>query len=134
MQRIVVGYDGSDCANRALEKAALLATSLSARLTVLTAATDRLVRSDGVLTPAADEAHGREVAEAGAALARQLGVGQVEVQLSLEAPDDALVLASETNDLVVVGHCGHNPIQEFFVGSTAKSVVDRVHGAVLVVR
>ena len=134
IQRIVVGYDGSECAKRALAQACLLAKTLPASLTVLTAAVDRLVRADGVVTPAADEEHGREVAQAGAVRARELGVAQVEVLLSLEAPDDALVLASENHDLVVVGHCGHSPLHDFFVGSTAKGVVDRAHGAILVVR
>lgn len=134
MRRILVGYDGSECATRALTQACTLAKALGASVTVLTAAVDRLVRADGVVTPAADEAHGREVAEAGAGRARELGVAEVDVQLSLEAPDDALVLASEGYDMVVIGHCGHNPIQEFFVGSTAKAVIDRVGNSVLIVR
>jgi nucleotide-binding universal stress UspA family protein len=135
MQRILVGYDGSEQAARALEQACRLAKLFGSRVTVLTAAADRLVREDGVVTPAADEALGRRVAERGARRARELGVEDVTARASVEAPDDALVLeAQEGYDLIVVGHRGLGAVQEFFLGSTAKAVVDRVRCSVLVVR
>lgn len=135
MQRILIGYDGSEPAALALHQAARLARAFHAPLTVLTAATDRLVRSDGVLTPAADEAQGRHVAEAGATRARELGVARVETVVSLEAPDDALLQeARKGYDLIVIGHRSLTPLQEFLMGSTAKAVVDRAPCSVLVVR
>ncbi len=135
MQHILVGYDGSDAATHALERASRLALAYGCPLTVLTAAADRLVRKDGVVTPALDEELGQHTAERGAAHARDLGVVRVDARVSLEAPDDALVqTASEGYDLVVVGHRGLGALQEFFLGSTAKSVVDRLRTSVLVVR
>lgn len=135
MQRILVGYDGSEASGHAVDQASRLAKAYGASLTVLTAASDRLVREDGVVTRALDEEQGRHTAEAGAQRARDQGVGSVEVRTSIEAPDDAIALAaSEGYDLVVVGHRGHGGLKELFLGSTAKSVVDRVRTSVLVVR
>jgi len=135
MRRILVGYDGSEAADHALGRAVELARVFDCPLTVLTAAVDRFVREDGVVTPAVDEERGQATAEQGALRARELGVRDVEVRLSLEAPDDALVLAAgEGYDLVVVGHRGLGALQELFLGSTAKAVVDRVQCSVLVVR
>jgi nucleotide-binding universal stress UspA family protein len=135
MQRILVGYDGSEVAGHALDKACELARDYRCPLTVLTAAADRLVREDGVVTLAVDEKLGQKIAEQGAQRAREQGVSAVEARTSSEAPDDALVLAAnEGFDLLVVGHRGLGPLEEFFLGSTAKSVVDRAPCSVLVVR
>jgi nucleotide-binding universal stress UspA family protein len=60
---------------------------------------------------------------------------EVEARISLEAPDDALVMAARDGyDLVVVGHRGQGVLRELVLGSTAKSVVDRAPCSVLVVR
>jgi len=135
MKRILVGYDGSEPAIHALGQACRLANTFHSAVTVLTAAADRLVREDGVRTMALDEALGRRIAEEGAVKAREAGVEAVDARTSLEAPDDALVnTAREGYDLVVVGHRGHTILEELFLGSTAKSVVDRLECSVLVVR
>jgi nucleotide-binding universal stress UspA family protein len=135
MNRIVVGYDGSEAAGHAVDRAAEWARLYDCPLTVLTAAADRLQR-DALEPPrAADEQLATEVAERGAARARAAGVGDISTRVSLEAPDDALVLCSRQGyDLVVVGHRGLGAIRELFLGSTAKAVVDRVETSVLVVR
>ena len=135
MRKILVGFDGSEPARHALEKAAELARLSGGTITVLTAAADRLVREDGVVTMAADEDAGMEVAESGADYLRSLGLEAVQARVSVGAPDDALVLeAGDGYDLVVVGHRSHGPLEELFVGSTAKSVVDRACCTVMVVR
>ena len=103
---------------------------------ILTAADDRLVREDGEVTMAADEDLARWTADQGAERARAAGVGQVDTCIALEAPVEAL--AEEANsggyDLLVVGHRGLGALKELFMGSTAKSVIDRVHCSVLIVR
>ena len=136
IQHILVGYDGSESSQHALSRACDLAKVYGARLTVLTAASDRFVRKDGMVTMAADEDHAREVAEGGAARVREAGVSQVDTRTSLEAPADAIVIAAkdEPTDLVVVGHRGLGALKELFLGSTAKEVVDRLECSVLVVR
>lgn len=135
MKRILVGYDGSEAADHALAQACRLAVAFGSSVTLLTAAADRLVREDGIVTAAVDEKLAHSVAAAGAQRARSAGVSAVDSRISLEAPDDALVLAAQEGyDLLVVGHRGLGALQEFFLGSTAKSVVDRVTCSVLVVR
>lgn len=135
MRRILVGYDGSEPAGHALDQAARLAKALNCPLTVLTAAAERLVRGDGVVTVALDEEQARQVASRGAARARDYGVVDVETRTSDETPAHALIAEAQRGyDLVVVGHRGRSPLQELFLGSTAKSVVDHLHCSVLVVR
>lgn len=134
MRRIVVGYDGSEVAGHAIDRASELARRYKCPLLVLTAA-DRLVHDHGLTAPAVDEELARKTAAQGAERARERGVRDVEARISLEAPDDALVLAAQEGcDLVVVGHRGRSVLRELLVGSTAKSVVDRLPCSILVVR
>lgn len=135
MRRILVGYDGSDASNRALDHACELAKLYGCPLTVLTAAADRLFDDNGVLIPALDDEVGRRTAAQGVQRACRQGVSKVHARTSLEAADDALTLAAgEGFDLVVVGHRGHGGLKELLLGSTAKSVLDRAPCSVLVVR
>ena len=135
MKRILVGYDGSEPARHALAQASDQAKAFGCPLTVLTAAAALLVRADGVEVPAIDEARSLELAEEGARVAREAGVAQVDVRTSVDSADDAIVQATQEGyDFVVIGHRGHGGIREWFLGSTAKSVVDRVECSVLVVR
>jgi nucleotide-binding universal stress UspA family protein len=134
MRRILVGYDGSEVAGHAVDRASELALRCDCPLMVLTAA-DRLVHEHGLTAPAVDEELARKTAAQGAERARKQGVRNVEARISLEAPDDALVLvAQEGYDLLVVGHRGRGVLRELLIGSTAKSVVDRAPCSVLVVR
>ncbi len=134
MKRSLVGYDGSISAGHALARAASLANAMGASLTILTAASDRLIRGDGVETLAVDDSAAKRLAEAGCVLAREHGVSDVSFRVAAEAPGDALVAASPEFDLVVVGHRGLGALQELILGSTAKWVVDHVRTSVLVVR
>lgn len=136
MQRILVGYDGSECARRALDQAARVAAKFGGSLTVLTAAVGRLVRADGVETMAVDEDLGERVAGEGAAHARECGALNVETRTSVDASADAILDEAKAGeyDLIVVGHRSMGPLEELFLGSTAKRVVDGAHCSVLVVR
>jgi nucleotide-binding universal stress UspA family protein len=135
MQRIIVGYDGSASAQRALNQGVELAKRLGAPLTVLTAADDQFVREDGVVTMAADESLAGRIAEKGAEQAREVGLKDVETRISVESPARALVSATKEGcSLLVVGHRGVGGLQELFLGSVAKSVVDEAGCSVLVVR
>ena len=136
IQRILVGYDGSEPSAHALDQAARLAAAYKCPLTVLTAADDRLVREDGAPTMAADEDLAKWTADQGAERARNAGVTEVDTRVSLEAPLEALISEADEGryDLLVVGHQGHGGLKELIMGSTAKSVIDRVRCSVLVVR
>lgn len=135
MKRILVGYDGSEPARHAIDRASEIAKLYGASVTVLTAANDRLVREDGVVTMALDEDHARWTAGQGAERARQAGVETVGTHISMETPLHALAAeANDGYDLLVVGHKGHSLLEEMFLGNTAKSVVDQVQCSVLIVR
>jgi nucleotide-binding universal stress UspA family protein len=135
MQRIIVGYDGSPVSQRALDQAIELAKRWGAALTVLTAADDRLVRGDGMVTLAADESLAQHIAERGAEQAREVGLKDVVARTSVDAAADALIAVSKEGcGLLVVGHRGLGGLQELFLGSVAKTVVDHSACSVLVVR
>lgn len=133
--RIVVGFDGSDVSMRAVMRAAELAQHLGCGVTLVTAAADRLPHRAPSAAHSNPIQEAKEVVERGAALARSLGVTDLRVTLSLEAPDDALALeARDGCRMLVVGHRGLNPVSSLLMGSTAKALVDRAPCSLLVVR
>ena len=135
MQQIIVGFDGSASAQRALNQRVELAKRLGAPLTVLTAAADQFVRGDGQVTMAADEGLAERIANQGAEQAREVGLKDVSIRIAVDPPAKALVDASKEGcSLLVVGHRGVGGLQEMFLGSVAKSVVDEAKCSVLVVR
>lgn len=135
MQQIIVGFDGSASAQRALNQGVELAKRLGAPLTVLTAADDQFVRGDGQVTMAADEGLAERIANQGAEQAREVGLKDVSIRIAVDPPAKALVDASKEGcSLLVVGHRGVGGLQEMFLGSVAKSVVDEAKCSVLVVR
>jgi len=135
MQRIIVGFDGSPTAQRALDRAIELAKRFEAPLTVLTVADDHLVREDGVVTLAVDEALASRIAEEGAEQARLVGVREVEARTAMGAPAEVLAEAGQGADTwLVVGHRGLSGLRELFLGGVAKRVVDHAGCTVLVVR
>ena len=132
--KIIVGYDGSDTAQRALERAATLAGG-----------------SDQIVVVAAAEPHARSGITQGAHLdpsgvrerlndlekAKQFfSEKNIEVE-TIEVEDDpgsAIVEAAEGADLIIVGSRGLNPMQRLLLGSVSSKVVHRAGCDVLVVR
>jgi len=102
---ILVAYDGSEQAGRALDRAATIATALGARVLVTSVATvpHAVHGSDSVDPTDPPEKHSAELEEAAARLA-ELGV-QADTRLAVGDPVDAIIeLADEEEvDLVVVG-------------------------------
>jgi len=140
---IVVGTDGSETAERAVEQAAALASADRARLVVVTAyragegpAQDvdadavpediRFVLTDRVQAEQL-AAHGREVAKAA-------GVEKVVVQALAGEPADVLLEAAKDFDagLIVVGSRGLSSHAHFILGSVAASVAHHASCDVLV--
>lgn len=135
MKRVVVGFDGSPAAQRALDKAIELAKRFDAPLTVLTVADDQLVREDGVVTLAVDEDLAIGIAADGAEQARLVGVREVLPRTEVGVPAEVLAAAArDPETCLVVGHRGLGGLRELFLGSVAKQVVDRAACSVLVVR
>jgi nucleotide-binding universal stress UspA family protein len=139
VRTIVVGYDGSDHAGRALDRAIELAAQ-GAELVVVSAAglapeTDPTF----LLTTASANQDEQEAARASLAEARARAVGGGVAVRTLEAhgdPADMLVqvAAEERADLVVVGTRGLNLAQRALLGSVSTKVVHDAPCDVLVVR
>jgi nucleotide-binding universal stress UspA family protein len=132
--KIVVGYDGSDGAKRALDRAITLAGD-DGQVTVVAAAETR-ARSgitEGVrLDPSEIERRRKDLEEAEALLAAR-GV-DAETLGAQGDPGDVILDSAKDADLVVVGSRGLNPFQRLLLGSVSTKVVHRAECDVLVVR
>lgn len=124
---VLVGYDGSPGAGRALEVAAQLADQIGTRLHLLVAQ-----------TPYAGEATASpDVVEAlDAAAERIRGTHpdlEVTTEIEWQPPRTALVEAGRRAAVTVVGRRGHGPLKALFMGSVSGSVASHAKGPVLVV-
>jgi nucleotide-binding universal stress UspA family protein len=146
MKTIVVGYDDSDAARRALERAAELAEAFGARL-VVTSVAEPLSGMVAPVGPTAvlealpptgppvdtSEAHLRELDAAQAFLEAR----GMEADLVLRrgmAADSIVELAEERDaDLIVVGT--HEPgfLERLLIGSVSEGVTRSAHCDVLIV-
>ncbi len=138
-RKVMVGFDGSPCADKALQEGMEMAQA-GARLTVVTVlprqaaghGQSRAGLHDGMLSPAHKElslAHALELQEqVQAQLARQ------EVEAALQLIDlsgesrgtvaSALVAAAAESgvDLIILGTHGRSGLRRFLLGSVAESV------------
>jgi nucleotide-binding universal stress UspA family protein len=132
--KIVVGYDGSEAAKRALARAADLAGEDANVLVVAAAeARARAAITEGAhLDPSEVERRRKDLEEASAFLSeRAIRAETIEAQGD---PGDVIVAAAKDADLAVVGSRGLNPLQRLLLGSVSSKVVHRANCDVLVVR
>jgi nucleotide-binding universal stress UspA family protein len=135
MHTIVVGYDGSDAAKRALERAVELVEN-GASVTVVSAVPLTLPGKGAVkpYTPWEEEEHRQQLEEAKAALAAK-GVASELVEGVGDAADVIVDQAREkAADLIVVGSRGKNLAERIALGSVSTKVVHHAPCDVLVVR
>jgi nucleotide-binding universal stress UspA family protein len=136
MKTIVVGFDGSPAAERALERAAEL-SGANGRVLIVTASVETptagVVDEPILDSPSAEER--AELLERAAGTVRSLGV-EPELIAADAGPAEALVEAARADDadLIVVGSSGSGYVTRAIVGSTAENVVRRAPCDVLVVR
>jgi nucleotide-binding universal stress UspA family protein len=136
MKKIVIGYDESDAAKRALERAADLAKAFDSQLIVASVApiTTNIGRSAGPIDSTdPPEAHIEELKHARAYLE---GRGlQAEYAPAIGHPAETLVQMAKENDadLVVLGTREPNVIARLFGQSVSDSVAHKVHCDVLIV-
>jgi nucleotide-binding universal stress UspA family protein len=135
MKTVVVGFDGSPAAERALARAAEL-TGGDGRVVVVTASVSipsRSVVDEPIVSPSKEE-RAALLERAGSALRSR--DKEAVLVASDEQPGEALVQAvrSEDADLIVVGSTGAGYVTRALIGSTAEAVVRHAPCDVLVVR
>lgn len=137
---IVVGTDGSESAQRALEQAVELAAADDSRLVIVTAY-ERSDRTPDDRAPvdvrwmSTDPNEAERHARHGRHIAAEQGVSDVVVQALEGDPADELLEASDTfgADLIVVGSVGLTGSSRFLLGSVASTVLHHAPCDVLVV-
>lgn len=138
METVVVGYDGSEHAKRALERTADLARAGASVVVVNVASRGVGTREAALGVEAVDPLEaaerGRELEEAAAYLAGR-GVQARAVQAAGDAAVEIVARAREAGaDLIVVGTRGLNVAQRLVLGSVSTKVVHEAPCDVLVVR
>jgi nucleotide-binding universal stress UspA family protein len=134
--KILVAYDGSDGAERALERSAQIAGGMPDSQVTVISVVPLLAsgpRSAGPVATSDVEEHGRELDQAAAKL-KGLGIEAETIEAAGHIAGSIVDEAERGGfGLIVVGGSGHNSIARF-VGSTATRVVSHAHCDVLVVR
>ena len=130
LKRILIGYDGSDCARRALELGASLARN-GARVTVATVCE---LMSFGLPDPFAAEDQKRLLDEGRELLAAR-GIRADTIDPVDIDPADGLVWAAKKigADLIVMGTQSRGPLARVALGSVAGAVVHHAPCNVLAV-
>ena len=132
--RIIVGYDGSEAAKRALQRAADLAKE-GDRIAVVASAEAHASSgpTGGAHRDPSEYEQRRSALEEAQQFVSGLGL-EAELIEAQGDPGTAIVEAASETDLIVVGSRGLNPIQRILLGSVSSKVVHRAPCDVLVVR
>lgn len=141
MKRILVGADGSEHSQRALQLALKLARAQGASLTVAHVLSDRPVPPEASVLPEymqLIETNRREAGERVLRDAKSLVADQgVDVDTLLLDGPDARALTQAADDLdalmIVLGSRGHGALSRMLLGSVSTKVVHTSHRPVLVV-
>ena len=137
MERIVVGFDGSEHARKALQRAADI--SDGATVAVVSAANVSSFMRDpaggvAAVDPADAEARASALKEAREYLEGR-GINGVYVEGHGRPADVIVEEAKESGaDLIVVGTRGHGAVTQLFMGSVSTNVVHHAPCDVLIVR
>jgi len=135
--KILLGYDGSGSANKALEFATALARTFTAELHVVAVARPPEV-GDDVETLAVVENSRHHYEQLLQAVRAKLAGESLETAFHVMVghPAEQLVRYAEAHgiDHIVVGHRGHTLFERWLIGSVARQVIAYAHCAVTVVR
>jgi nucleotide-binding universal stress UspA family protein len=134
MAKLVVGYDGSDCAAAALRSAIDLAKALGDDVVVAFGYDPGGPGEEYVATRDAIRAVGERVTAEAVERARAEGT-EVEVALVDERPTEALLKLADEHDAraIVVGTYGEHPIKGALLGSVPHKLLHVSERPVLVV-
>jgi nucleotide-binding universal stress UspA family protein len=133
--KVLIAYDGSDGAKRALEVAVELAPKEAAVSVVAVAeGMPQFGRAAAMVLPEEEEERRRQLAEAGKALAEH-GISAALVE---RRGDAAIAILDEAEkegvELIVVGTRGLSAIERWLLGSVSSRVLHHARCSVLVVR
>jgi nucleotide-binding universal stress UspA family protein len=134
-RKILVAYDGSDGAKRALAKAGEIAEAGKAEIHVLTVGRiPEHAETVGKAQKAKEQAKTfySKIIEEVSALLKRRGLN-ASTRLEFGKPGDVILRVAEelAVDLVVMGTNGQSAVTERFVGTTVDKVVDQAHCSVL---
>ena len=142
-KRILVGFDGSECATEALRMAADMCKLTGAEALVLTVfrhhgmleGSFSVARPDRGNMDDDGRAYASEMAAAGKALVQEAGVENVQAFIKPGAPARTVVAFAKERDadLIVVGSRGVGSIEKFLLGSVSHKVSGLAECPVLVV-
>jgi nucleotide-binding universal stress UspA family protein len=136
-QKILVGFDGSQQAEKATEIALALARSLDSKLLVFAVARPpepaTMVELDAMLDDARE--HFEEKFKKIIQRAKDLEV-ELETDIAVGHPVEQIVHRAETDhiDLIILGRRGMSRFEKMLVGSTSEKVLRYAHCPVMVVR
>ncbi len=135
--RLIVGYDGSPDAQRALTDAAKIALARDAEIVLLNAVDDTILNSAWGVVFDADtiKSAATDLLSSAAADAVALGLPAERIRTAVELGNPAAALArhSEAASLIVVGRRSSQEGERAYVGSTAAGVVGTAVCPVIVV-
>lgn len=136
-KRILVGFDGSESAQRALSSALDLAVEMGSEVLAITVVPPpEFSELEGEVDAAVAEANGplaqrirwakKQAAKAGA---------KFTIRKQLGHPAESLVRVAEEEkcDLIVLGRRGHSRVRHWLLGSTTDRVVDHAYCTVMIV-
>jgi nucleotide-binding universal stress UspA family protein len=136
-KNILVGYDGSEPADKAFAIGIELARMFHGRIRVVAVARPPEPAAD-VETEAALEAAQEHFEERFAELSQRAAAAGVEAAFTVLVghPADQLLLEAERHgiDHIVVGHRGRNFMQRWLMGSVARHVMDHAACPITVAR
>lgn len=137
--RVLVGVDGSEGSRRAAVFAREISRAFHAELVLLHVIEPLPIGMPGAFEAPMSEHYAKQMGHATAflaALAEELGLGDVEQVIELGHPGDVLCreAAERSADLIVVGWHGHRPGTRLLVGSVGAHVVAAANRSVTVVR
>jgi len=141
-KKLVVGYDGSESSQKALEKAIALAKELNAELHIVGVVRPFEFAAIDYIPPEEIEEYEKEeiskeekyLSEA-KKIAEEKGIEPFTKVMEGEPAEELMSYADENGcDLIVVGHRGVGGFKRMLLGSTANNLVKYANQSVLVVK
>ena len=138
IRKILLAYDGSDPAKKALDAALDLAGKYQAELFVLTVAQPpdfgEDVETEAIIENSRNYHH-RMLAHVKHRVAASAGI-QAHFEVAVGHPAEQIIYGADRHqvDLIVLGHRGRSKFVRLLLGSVSKQVVQHADRQVLVVR